>query len=188
MSNRVQSIQQGITGKMVIILLLVQFILQFIIVLGTGAHVQQLAGEGILDLRFHYTAVDVEQLLGAGGEAGREAYTLNQVIDMFFVICYATAYTALYIYSSTRIWRAGHMMRKLWFIPVLVGMADIVENISIFSLLSSYPALSDATAGLAVAFTMTKHILTVVFLGLLLIAGIGWIMKKRTASRGKLQA
>lgn len=170
-------VQRLSTGKVVIFSLIVQFTLQFIIVLGTGAQVQQISGGSILDLRMQYDVTDVDRLLNQLGEQGRQIYTVNQIVDMFFILSYVLAYTTLYIYGTSRLWPSGHFLQKLWFFPLLIGGSDIIENICIFTLLGRFPEISPDLVAFASVFTTLKHILTIITLGLLAGIGASWLVR-----------
>ena len=88
-------------------------------------------------------------LLSQLGVTGRAAYRgmyLAPLGDLTLPICYATALGAL-------CWRclpgAGRARAAVVLLPLLAGSSDLVENLSVLTLLESYPSWSEASPQLA---------------------------------------
>jgi len=129
-------------------------------------------GEGWLDLRPFYTAQQAFTAMGHYGEAGRALYRGFLATDFVFIPVYSLGFALL----LTRLLRAltgeGSGWMRLNLLPLVIGLFDVVENLSILSLLAEYPhppAIIGTLAGIA---TLCKWLLTALAL---LVLGIGTV-------------
>lgn len=102
-----------------------------------------------LDASLFWDADSARVLLSQLGVTGRAAYRgmyLAPLGDLTLPICYATALGAL-------CWRclpgAGRARAAVVLLPLLAGSSDLVENLSVLTLLESYPSWSEASPQLA---------------------------------------
>jgi nucleoside-diphosphate-sugar epimerase len=129
-------------------------------------------GLPLLDMRFHYNAQEIVQLLEALGPVGRAAclrfyWTLDLVLPAMFGL---TLWLAI---GRTR-------LRKWRWLALAAAALDYAENISVTSLLLNFPLQSSAVAAAASAFTSCKWIFyAAAVLTALTGAGLGFISKRK---------
>ncbi|TET80592.1 hypothetical protein E3J38_05325 [candidate division TA06 bacterium] len=99
-------------------------------------------GLPILDIRPGYTFAEVEHLFTVLGEQGRQLYSTLQVLDLIFPVGYGISITLALTGIITRLLPEGHPMEKAVSIPILGMIFDYLENITIATLIASYPNLS----------------------------------------------
>lgn len=125
-----------------------------------------------LDASLLWDADSARVLLSQLGVTGRAAYRgmyLAPLGDLTLPICYGTALGAL-------CWRclpgAGRARAAVVLLPLLAGSCDLVENMSVLTLLESYPSWSEASPQLALRIgpraTLGKWISLMATLALLL--------------------
>lgn len=121
----------------------------------------------ILDVRLFYTAVDVQNLFSALGQAGRQAYSSQLLADMVYPIAYSLLLHCLYVRFCLPE-QAGGMNLLLAFTPYGALFADLAENLLILLMLAHYPFISPSTALLASVASSLKWFLIAIAVGLLL--------------------
>jgi hypothetical protein len=109
------------------------------------------------DLRnLGYSHAQALKYLNFLGKRGTYLYLHFQIpIDCVF----AVSYTFLFIALFSRIWEKGFY---LIFIPILLFISDITENILSIIMLNSNGNISNSFTSISSAVTVTKTILTVV--------------------------
>lgn len=106
------------------------------------------AGAPLLDMRLGYSANAAYDLLTVLGQTGRSAYlNLLWTVDLLL-----PALFALFLCSLIR----RGALRKWYAIPLLAGLSDYAENITITTLLVRYPVHEPRSVQLASVFTLTK--------------------------------
>jgi len=129
-------------------------------------------GLPILDSRLGYTFAEVEHLLTMLGEQGRQLYTTLQVLDLIFPLGYGMSITLALTGVITKLLPEGHPMEKVISIPILGMLFDYLENITIATLIASYPNLSPLAVNVANIFTLLKWSCIMLALALLVILAI----------------
>jgi hypothetical protein len=110
-------------------------------------------GEPKLDLRFGYDLGTVQRLMDAYGVEGRSLYAWNLAADTPFPILGAIAVSlfALVAFSNPR-WQ------KFLILPLLIfGVADLIENALLFSIVQGYPSLQPALVAVTSVITQVKR-------------------------------
>lgn len=127
-------------------------------------------GEGVLDVRPYYDAATAYRALLCYGDGGRAIYRRFLLADASFACCYGLAFSLLLsrLLAASRGF-AGRR-RSVILLPLFVALADIIENILIFSLLELYPHEVPIIADLAGAATLSKWILTLLALTILAVS------------------
>ena len=158
-------------------------ILTIIVVVAMGNVTPQIlalsGGAPILDIRPGYTFADVEHLFTVLGEQGRQLYTTLQVLDLVFPLVYGMTLTLALTGVITRLLPEGHPMEKAVSLPILGMIFDYLENITIATLIVSYPNLSPLTVSVASTFTQLKWSCIILALVLLVILAVLALIKKK---------
>jgi len=140
-------------------------------------------GVPILDMRMSYTPEEVYQLFSALGIAGRQAYrTLHLVPDMLFPISYALLFAFTGAWFLVRLLPLEHPLQWLILTPLISGLADILENLSLVVSGLVYPNRIDWLAQVASLLTKIKFGLMPIGLVFLIIIVVMWFVRKRPAS------
>ena len=139
-------------------------------------------GEGLLDLKFFYTAQEAYVSLTKYGEGGRALYKNFLAADFIFALCYGFGFSLLF----TRVLRALDQSESRWMkfnlFPLAIALADYIENIFIFSMLNLYPQRTQVVGTLAGIATLSKHLLIFVSL-LFLLSGTVVLLVRKIKSR-----
>ena len=139
--------------------------------------VEAACGQAPLDVRFHSTADDVADFLGACGPVGRDAYRSLQVADLFYPLVFG-----VFMASSL----AVVLSRLAPDRPALVGLAglalvgsgfDYLENVFAWRALAAFPGAAPTNSLLGVA--SAAKTLTFWIVGALLLASIGALVVQR---------
>jgi hypothetical protein len=140
-------------------------------------------GLPILDMRRSYTPEEAYQLFTALGTAGRQAYrTLHLVPDTLFPIGYALAFAFASAWFLVRLLPLDHPLQWVSLIPLISGLADVLENLSLVISSLAYPGRIDLLVRVASWLTRIKFGLLpvgVVFLSAIVVV---WFIRKRPAS------
>ena len=140
-------------------------------------------GVPILDMRLSYTQEEVYQLFSALGTAGRQAYrTLHLVPDILFPISYALLFAFTGAWFMVRLLPLEHPLQWLILTPLISGLADILENLSLVVCGLVYPNRIDWLAQAASMLTRIKFGLMPIGLVFLIVIVVMWFVQKRPAS------
>ena len=140
-------------------------------------------GVPILDMRMSYTPEEAYQLFSALGIAGRQAYrTLHLVPDILFPISYSLLFAFTVAWFLVRLLPLEHPLQWLILIPLISGLADILENLSLVVSGLVYPNRIDWLAQVASLLTKIKFGLMPIGLVFLIIIVVMWFVRKRPAS------
>jgi hypothetical protein len=140
-------------------------------------------GLRILDTRSDFTPEDAYQLFTALGAEGRRAYlTLHLVPDTLFPIGYALAFAFISAWFMVRLLPLDHSLQWLSMIPLISGLADVIENLSLVICNLAYPGRIDWLVQFAHLLTKVKFGLLPIGLVFLSIIVVVWFIRKRPAS------
>ena len=140
-------------------------------------------GVPILDMRMSYTPEEAYQLFTALGTAGRQAYRiLHLVPDMLFPISYALLFAFTGAWFLVRLLPLEHPLQWLILTPLISGLADILENLSLVVSGLVYPNRIDWLAQVASLLTKIKFGLMPVGVVFLCVMVVIWVIRKRPAS------
>lgn len=149
----------------------------------TPAIEEHSGGVPILDMQISYTPEEVYHLFTVLGTAGRQAYrTLHLMPDTLFPISYALTFAFLASWFLVRLLPLDHPLQWLSLIPLISGMADIFENLSLVICSLMYPSRIDWLARVASLLTKIKFGLMPVGVVLLSVMVMIWFIRKRPAS------
>jgi hypothetical protein len=109
-----------------------------------GAVAQACHGRSALDVRGHWSAADVRDLVTACGTEGWAAYLRLELLDLVYPLLSGTA---LLLAASMLIRRLPNRRWRLLVIPAVAMTAlDYAENAVIWNLLWTWPAVGDLPA------------------------------------------
>lgn len=137
----------------------------------------------ILDLRSNFTPDDAYQLFTALGAEGRRAYlALHLLPDTLFPIGYALTFAFISAWFMVRLLSPDHRLQWLSMIPLISGLADVLENLSLVTANLVYPGRVDWLVRAAHLLTKVKFGLLPIGLVFLIIIIVFWFIRKRPAS------
>ena len=141
-------------------------------------------GVPILDMRDSYSPDDAYALFGALGETGRRAYLMLHLLpDTLFPIGYALTFAFVSAWFLVRLLPLDHRLQWLSMIPLISGLADLLENLLLVGANLAYPERMDGLVLAAHWMTRVKFGLLpigLVFLGVIVVA---WLVRGRPGSR-----
>src|SRR3954451_24003664 len=122
----------------------------------TGAVSRACHGMSALDVRSQWTAADARDLVLACGTEGRAAYLRLELLDLVYPLLSGLA---LLLASSLLIRRLpGRRWWRLLLIPAIaMTVLDYAENVAVWNILSTWPAVGDLPASLGGAATVAKR-------------------------------
>ncbi len=140
-------------------------------------------GVPILDMRLSYTPEEAYHLFSALGATGRQAYrTLHLVPDTLFPIAYALAFAFTSAWFLVRLLPLDNPLQWLSLTPLISGLADVLENLSLVFASLMYPNQIDWLIQLASVLTKIKFGLMPVGVIALSILMVMWLIRKRPKS------
>ena len=140
-------------------------------------------GMRILDMRFSYGPQEANQLFEALGTEGRRSYIMLHLMpDMLFPITYSMAFACISAWFLVRLLPLGHPLQWLSLTPLISGVADILENLSLVVATASYPTQIDWLTHLASVLTKIKFGLMPVGVVLLIVMVLLWFVRGRPGS------
>ena len=141
-------------------------------------------GLRILDMRFSYGPEEANHLFEALGTEGRRAYIMLHLMpDMLFPISYALAFACTSAWFLVRVLPLDHPLQWLSLTPLISGVADIFENLSLVVANSSYPSRIDWLTHVASVLTKIKFGLMPIGVVLLSVMGLLWFIRGRPGSK-----
>lgn len=135
----------------------------------------------MLDFYSSYSPEVAFQLLEAYGKEKRIIYLITLwTLDLLFPLAYGLALIWVFIHLLRKSfpWLLNDLY-KLTFIPLLLTITDLLENISITILILSYPNRFSVLAKTADFFTESKWILVNLVLLIIIIGFIATFMNKK---------
>lgn len=151
--------------------------------------VEHSGGLPILDLRESFSPDDAYELFTALGAEGRQAYLiLHLVPDTLFPIGYALTFAFISAWFLVRLLPLDHRLQWLSLIPLISGLADVLENLSLVICNLAYPGRIDWLVQFAHLLTKVKFGLLPIGLVFLTIIVVVWFIQKRPASNVSIVA
>ena len=140
-------------------------------------------GLRILDMRFSYGPDEANRWFEALGTDGRRAYLMLHLLpDMLFPACYSLAFACTAAWFLVRLLPLDHPLQWLSLTPLISGVADILENLSLVIVNWSYPSRIDWLAHTASVLTKIKFGLMPIGVVLLSAMALLWFAQGRPAS------
>lgn len=172
------SILEKTSTKQGLLLLTVLYALVFGLIISTISKLTGITGGiGILDFDRGYTHSRVIEVFSSYGEAGMTLYSGIQLLDLINPALYSLLISSL-VYLLVR------HSKVIWLsiIPLLAGLLDYLENLTLYLLVQSYPDISESLASFSSALSIIKNIALFGTMSALIAGGIVWIKKRSTAS------
>jgi hypothetical protein len=145
--------------------------------------VEYSGGLTILDLRSDFSPDDAYELFTALGKEGRRAYlVLHLLPDTLFPIGYALVFAFVSAWFMIRLLPLDHRLQWLSMIPLISGLADVIENLSLVICNLAYPGRIDWLVEFAHLLTKVKFGLLPIGLVFLTIIVAMWFIRKRPES------
>ena len=146
-------------------------------------------GMSILDLKpLGYDLNYVYQLFAQLGDAGRMYYHKTQLaVDFIYPLLFIVSYTALAIYITGKLKTPYKLFKWLYWLPLVAGLGDYVENLFIYNMLNTYPKIDPTTVTLSSIASVIKSSTTSIYFILIITAGImvigqKYLWSKKTAN------
>ena len=174
MNKAIPYLQKVASGKTVFITFILTMAVYLLMLFYSIPRVESFApGIALFDLSpTGYSHQHAILLLETLGETGRNVYLYQQLpIDFIYPGLFAISYSLLLVWLFSKSIPAGSKIFFLAWVPVFAGIFDYLENISIISMIRSFPALSQELVGIASTFSILKSLFTMAFF-LLFFVGI----------------
>ena len=126
-------------------------------------------GFGILDFDQGYTKQRVAEVFGSYGELGFSLYRRIQLLDIFNPALYSLIASVL----TYLLWK-GRGVDWLCLAPLLGGIGDYAENVTLFFLARGYPDVSDGLASVSSTLSLIKNALLILGMLPLLVGLVRW--------------
>lgn len=159
---------KGISGLLAIYLVVFGTILFTLSQLGevTGGH-------GILDFDRGYSVNRVSEVLGSYGPEGMALNARIQFLDLFNPALYSLILACL----TFLLWN-GRRQDWLVLVAFLGGLADYMENVTLFLLAWSYPDVSEPLVRLSSTLSLIKNLLLPISALPLLVGIAVWLVSR----------
>jgi hypothetical protein len=151
---------------------------------GTLSDVTSAAGgQTILDLKPAFSTEEIYQRLDAFGQTGRDLYKRFLVTtDVIFPLSLLAFLFLLARYASQRLASPPALRSTLLVLPFAFFTLDMIENLSIFLMLSEYPERHQLTGRflgyVTVAKRLSLYAAVLLPLALFLFAGLRWLRRR----------
>lgn len=109
-----------------------------------------------LDAQFFYTPEETFSTVASYGDSGRFWIRIYLTWDVVNPIVYALAFSLLISWLFQRGFKPESKLQMLNVLPLGAGLFDLLENISIVTMLAVYPAQPEVIAWLSTVCTMSK--------------------------------
>ncbi len=141
-----------------------------------------------LDTQFGYSVQTVYETARQLGEQGRMAYALTEVsVDLVYPVLYSLFLSLLMLAIFRRLLAPTSAWLRLALLPVVVPLFDYAENFSIVFILLNYPTQFPSLAQAANVFTLAKWTVGVGCVVIILLGGIGALIRRVTPSVSQVQ-
>lgn len=139
-----------------------------------------------LDMRSSFTPDDAYELFTALGEGGRGAYRFFHLVpDTLFPICYSMTFALLAAWFLVRLQPRDHYLQWLSLMPLISGLADILENLTLVFASLAYPGRINWLVSGAFLMNRVKFGLLPIGLVFLIIIIVIWFIRKRPGPVGE---
>ena len=137
---------------------------------------QSITGQEIIEMSGGYTTSEAYQLFEKYGESGRNYYNLIQVVDIFLPL-----FMGLFLssFSLKLLNSAKFKYLSVGLIPLLLVVADYLENVGVFTMLQTFPKeFSNSLVFYTGTITSVKLVLYAVGMLTMAMSLIYWIIVK----------
>lgn len=130
------------------------------------------------DTSFYYSPEDLYQMAGEYGETGRQSYIhARWTFDLIFPLVYTTFLAVGISWFSQRLNNWPEILNLANLLPILGGLFDLLENIAVTLVFSTYPTWLYAALVSASIFTPIKWVLVSSSFLPYFIFGSAWLVR-----------
>lgn len=176
--NKIITYLQNISnGKIVLLLFILTNLIYVSMLIYSLPLVSSYAPELVLfDMApLGYSYSQAIELLTALGIEGRNTYLSIQLpLDFIYPGLFAVSYSLLITWVFKHYLSKNSKFYLIAFIPIIAGLFDYLENISIIVMLNSYPNISVNLVNISSAFTIVKSGVTTLFFLILILSFIAF--------------
>lgn len=175
MSKIINYLQYISNGKVVLLLFVLTNLIYILMLMYSlplvSSYVPELVLFDMSPLGYSYSQA-IELLIALGLE-GRNTYLSIQLpLDFIYPGLFAVSYSLLITWVFKHYLSNDSKFYLIAFIPIIAGVFDYLENISIIVMLNSYPNISVNLVNISSAFTIVKSGATTLFLLILILSFI----------------
>lgn len=168
------------TGRWILILLAVFAVCSLAIMGPAYRRIETFSGGiGALDFLIVYSPEQAYDMIAAYGHQGRQYYaTIALTLDTVFPLASALLFGMVLTYVFHRGFARKGVLQRTLLVPPAALAADLLENLSIVTMLLTYPRELPPVALMASAFSTVKWT-AIAAQGALVIIGLGaWLIRK----------
>jgi hypothetical protein len=175
LNNISEILRKYANGWLVLLFLAGELFFNVVVFPGQRAKFEMLSGgRGSIDSLFFYTPEKVYSMIASYSDAGRSFYrTFELTGDLIYPIVYTLFFALFITWLFQRGFAADSPMQKLNVVPLGGWLFDLLENLSIVTMLSIYPSTPFALAWITAIFTLVKWLFAGTNIVLIL---IGFVM------------
>ncbi|MCK0171957.1 hypothetical protein MWU53_12890 [Aliiroseovarius sp. S1123] len=150
--------------------LIITYLVVFGAILTTLGQLMEVSGGfGILDFDQSYSKDRVREVFGSYGEYGFSLYRRIQLLDVLNPALYSLIASVL----TYLLWK-GRGVDWLCLTPLLGGIGDYAENVTLFFLARGYPQVSDGLVSVSSTLSLIKNGLLILGVLPLLFGFVRW--------------
>ncbi len=136
-------------------------------------------GVGAIDFLIAYTPEQAYDMISAYGRQGRQYYAaIALTLDVLFPVGSALVFSLVLTYIFHRAFKDRGVLQRTLLVPPAAMVADLLENLTIATMLLSYPRKLPAVALAASAFSTVKWTAVAAQLALVVIGLIAWLIRE----------
>ena len=121
-----------------------------------------------LDIRTSYSPDDVRNLFNLIGYSGMQQYLKFIIADNFYILIYCILAYFILAFSEQNSGRLGTFLKGIRWLPFIVGLTDLTENINTLILIRRFPEISQKAVSFGSALTTSKWYEASVLAGLII--------------------
>lgn len=126
----------------------------------------------------NYTQAEVTDLFTKMGTEGRSSsYFTTGIIDSIYPVVYTIFFILLLVFFIKKLGLTASGWYYLLLLPAGIMIADYIENLNTLSMLRSFPFVTEWAAKFGSAASALKWYLSMITIGLLLLALLYWIIQ-----------
>jgi hypothetical protein len=157
-TNLSNTLRKYATGWLVLVFLAGEMFFNAVVLPAQQAKIEAGSGGiGPIDLQIFYTPEKVYGMIESYSPEVRASYRLFEMTgDIIYPIVYTLFFSLLITWLFQRGFAANSNMQKYNVVPFGMWLFDLLENISIVTMLSVYPSTPTIVAWLSAVFTLVK--------------------------------
>ena len=134
----------------------------------------------MLDSRGWYTPEEAAALFDALDQLDASARVVYATTALTIDMVFPASYGLLFAILLYRLFRGG---APLYLLPLVLAMADALENVTVAVLALSHDGAPSQLAWLAAVFTLVKSVLIVATLATICVGGMRWLWVRTRYAR-----